>query len=115
MSACIYQSKQTSKQDTHRAKKAVRVIFFVMIITLQAMLQTMLVKYLEVRTLNQTDIHDSASYARKRLGMVQNLDSGLDYGLDYELNYGLHYGLNFGLDWTLATVLALLFKADYEC
>ena len=35
------------------------------------------------------------------------LDSGLDYGL--------HYGLNFGLDWTVASVLALLFKADYEC
>ena len=39
------------------------------------------------------------------------LDSGLDYGLDY----GLNYGLNFGLDWTVASVLALLFKADYEC
>ena len=40
--------------------------------------------------------------------MVQNLDSGLDYGLNY--------GLNFGLDWTVASVLALLFKADYaEC
>ena len=38
-------------------------------------------------------------------GMVQN------YGLDY----GLDYGLNFGLDWTVASVLALLFKADYEC
>ena len=35
------------------------------------------------------------------------LDSGLDYGLDY--------GFNFGLNWTVASVLALLFKADYEC
>ena len=58
------------KQDTHRAKKAVRVILLVKIVTvstLQAMLQTMLVKCLEVQTLNQTDIHDSASYAGKRL------------------------------------------------
>ena len=35
--------------------------------------------------------------------------------LDSELDYGLDYGLNFGLDWTVASVLALLFKADYEC
>ena len=46
-------------------------------------------------------------------------DSGLDYGLDHGLDYGLDYGqdyeLNFGLDCTVASVLALLFKADYEC
>ena len=35
------------------------------------------------------------------------LNSGLDYGLDY--------GLDFGLDWTVSSVLALLFKAEYEC
>ena len=39
------------------------------------------------------------------------IGSGLDSGLDY----GLDYGLNFGLNWTVASVLALLFKADYEC
>ena len=46
------------------------------------------------------------------------LDSGLwtlDYGLNYGLDYGLDYGLNFGLNWILASVLAMLFKADYDC
>ena len=42
-------------------------------------------------------------------------DYGPDYGLNYGPDYGLDYGLNFGLDWTVASVLVLLFKADYEC
>ena len=44
-------------------------ILLVMIITVstqQVMLQTMLVKCLEVQTLNQTDIHDPATFAGKR-------------------------------------------------
>ena len=42
-------------------------------------------------------------------------DPGLDCGLDCGLDYGLDYGLDFGVNWTLDSVLALLFKADFEC
>ena len=44
-----------------------KMILLVMIITAQQiMLQTMLVKCLALQTLNQTDIHNPATYAGKR-------------------------------------------------
>ena len=53
--------------------------------------------------------HECPMYSTMGRYKTWTLDSGLDYG------YGLDYGLTFGLDWTVASVLALLFKADYEC
>jgi len=53
------------------------------------------------------------------------LDSGLDYGMGYEMDLILDSILDsvldlifdsiFGLDSTIDSVLALPFKADYEC
>ena len=56
-------------QDTHRAKKAVRVILLAMIITVSILHGSDDINEVSgsPNTLNQTDIHDPARYAGKRL------------------------------------------------